>query len=362
MLKKFFDETILCMAISAVFLLFLVMPDFSFSQSRIKDIAKIKGLESRFLTGQGIVTGLRGTGDGTQAIMTPQAIANFMRNFNLTIDPTALRTRNVAFVTITAELPPFAKRGMSIDITVASLGDAQSLEGGILVTTPLTDELSGQVMVLASGSVTIGGLNVQGAGTQNFTASGRVVNGGFILQDIETSFFDENIVTLYLNFPDFSTAQKIVDTINENFGDDTAEAIDPASVEVKIVSRTGEQSSDLNQVEFISIMEQLSVDTDAPAIISINERTGTIVMGANVTLSPVVISHGDLTIQIAAPGAPPGQPPIQGSVIYLDEKTGATVADLVAALNALQVTPRDLISIFQTLKTNGSLRAILRFN
>ena len=351
------------MVFYAMFLSFLVIPVETQGQTRIKDIVRVKGLETRFLTGQGIVTGLQGTGDGTQAIMTPLAITNFMRNYNLDVDPIALRTRNVAFVTVTAELPPFAKRGMSIDITVASLGDAQSLEGGILLTTPLTDELSGQVVVFAQGSVSIGGLNVQGAATQNFTASGRIVNGGFILNDIETSFASENSITLNLNYPDFTTAQKIVEAINENFGDDTAIAQDPASVLVKLFAGSGQQNSELNPVQFISLLEQLTVETDVVALVTINERTGTVVVGANVTISPVMISHGDLTIQIAPPvGAPPGQAPIQGAVVYLDKKTDATVADLAAARNALQVTPRDLISIFQALKSNGALKATLKFN
>ena len=360
MRRKVKSPRVIRMVFAAVLFSFLAFPAVSQCQTRIKDIAKVRGLESRFLSGQGIVTGLRGTGDGTQAIMTPQAISNLMRNFNLTVDPTALRTRNVAFVTVTAELPPFAKRGMTIDATVASLGDAQSLEGGVLWLSVLSDEVTGEVMATAQGPVTIGGLNVAGAAVQDFTASGKVINGAIILKDIETSFTSNNLVTMLLIHPDFTTANRIAMAINESFGDDTAEALDPASVEVKIVDVTGEQRSDVNPVEFIAAMEQLTVETDVPAVIVINERTGTVVAGANVTLLPVMISHGDLTIQIRPPPGAPAPPP--GSVIILDEKTGSTVADLAGALNALQVTPRDLISIFQALKASGSLKATLIFN
>ena len=359
--------------IFAVFLLFLVLPDSSTCQIRIKDIARIKGLESRIVTGQGIVVGLRGTGDGTQVSFTPQEISNFLRNYGVNTNPREFRTRNAATVGVTAVIPPFAKRGSTIDVTVASIGDARSLEGGVLFYTPLNDEMNNQVLAIAQGPVSIGGLNVRGAGRENYPATGNVINGGTILQDIETSFTSDvgtsgegvtEGVTWILNQPDFTTAARIAQAINDEFGDDAAEAVDPATINVKIVGKAGQNEANVNYVNFIAAVEQLTVETDMPAVVVINERTGTVVAGNDVKLSPVLISHGDLTIQIrppvGAPAQPPGQAAQTGSVAYIDKSAGNSVADLAAALNAINVTPRDLIGIFQALKTNGSLKATLK--
>jgi flagellar P-ring protein precursor FlgI len=330
-------------------------------QTRIKDVTLIQGLASKQLTGPGLVSGLAGTGDGTQAIFTPQSIANYLRNFNITVDAGALRTRNSALVTVNATLLPFAKRGSMIDIIVSSIGDATSLAGGVLAPTILIDPETEQPVAIASGPISIGGLNVAGAATQNYTATGRIVNGGSILYDIESSFSSENQISLILHYPDFTTANRISQAINNRIGANTAEAVDPATVNVKIVQQSGQQASDVNAVEFVATIEQLSINTDVPAVVVINERTGTVVAGDNVTLLPVMISHGDISIQIRPPaGAPAGQAPQQGAAVYMDDQSVSTVSNLAAALNALQVTPRDLISIFQALKANGSLRATLK--
>ncbi len=344
-----------------VTMLLLVWSGSLFGQSRIKDISIIKGLSSKLLTGPGLITGLAGTGDGTQAIFTPQTIANYLRNFNITVDAGAIRTRNSALVTVNATLPPFVKRSSTIDVIVSSIGDATSLAGGVLTPTVLIDPETEQPIAIATGPISIGGLNVAGAATQNFTATGRIVNGATILNDIESSFSSESQIVLILSQPDFTTAHRIAQAVNNAVGANTAEVIDPGTVNVKIVPQPGQQASDVNEVEFISIIEQLRVMSDVPAVVVINERTGTVVSGNDVSLLPVMIAHGDLTIQIRpAAGAPAGQAPVQGAAVYLDEQTGSTVADLAAALNALQVTPRDLISIFQALKANGALRAALR--
>jgi len=353
----------------AVFFLFQVLPVSAPCQVRIKDIARIKGLEERVLTGLGIVIGLRGTGDGTQATFTTQEISNFLRNYGVNLDPREFRTRNVATVIVTAKISPFAKRGNTIDVTVASIGDARSLEGGVLVYAPLSDEVNDQVLAFARGPITIGGLNVRGAGRENYPVTGNVINGATILQDIETSFTSDvgtstAGVTWILNQPDFTTASRIAKVINDEFGEDAAEAVDPATVNVKIVGKAGQKDVNINYVDFIAAVEQLTVEADIKAIVVINERTGTVVVGNDVKLLPVLISHGDLMIEIRPPVGAPAQPPGQaaqvGSIAYFDKKAGSSVADLAAALNALNVTPRDLISIFQALNANGSLKATLK--
>lgn len=358
----------------AVLFLFQVLPDSAPCQIRIKDIARVKGLEERVLTGLGIVTGLRGTGDGTQATFTQQEISNILRNYGVNIDPTEFRTRNTATVTVTAKIPPFAKRGNTVDVIIASIGDARSLEGGVLVYATLSDEVGGQVLAFAQGPITIGGLNVRGAGRENYPVTGNVINGATILQDIETSFTSDvgtsavgtsaAGVTWILNQPDFTTASRIAQSINDEFGENTAEAVDPATINVKIVGKAGQKDININYVNFIAAVEQLTFEADVSAAVVINERTGTVVVGNDVKLSPVLISHGDLTIEIrppvGAPAQPPGQAAQEGSVAYFDKNAGSSVADLAAALNALGVTPRDLSSIFQALKANGSLKATLK--
>ena len=333
------------------------------SQTRIKDLAKVKGLEESYVTGISIVNGLRGTGDGTQVSILPQAISNILKNFGQTIDQATLRTRNAAYVLVQAKVPPFGKRGTLIDVDVSSLGDATSLEGGVLQNTVLVDVLNNQIVAEAQGPISIGGLNQQGAGRQNFTTTGKVIDGARILQDVETSFIsNEKNITLVLNYPDFTTAQRIVEKINEEFGPGAAMAADPATVEVEIVSKPGQTAGKTTPIEFVSIIEQLTVDVDMPAVVVINERTGTVIAGGNIKISPVLISHGDLMIQIRPQAGQAAQAAQQGRVVYLDEKTGSSVEDLAAALNALQVTPRDLISIFQNLKAQGALKAILKIN
>jgi flagellar P-ring protein precursor FlgI len=349
--------------VCTIAIILFVLPGIVLSQTRIKDIAKVKGLESRYITGISIVNGLRGTGDGTQVSILPLAISNILKNFGQTIDPTTLRTRNAAYVLVNTDIPPFAKRGALIDVTVSSLGDATSLEGGVLQNAILLDVQNNQIVAEAQGPITIGGLNQQGVGRQNFTTTGKVINGARILQDIETSFVsDGKNITLVLNYPDFTTAQRIVEVVNGEFGAGAAKAIDPATIEIEIVNRPQAAGTAVNPIEFISIVEQLTVDVDIPAVVVINERTGTVIAGGNVKISPVLISHGDLTIQIRPPAGQAAQAAQQGRVVYFDEKTGSSVEDLAAALNALQVTPRDLITIFENLKAQGALKAVLKIN
>ncbi len=324
------------------------------SQTRLKDIASIQGMEHASIQGIGLVTGLSGTGDGTQIIPTIRAMTNVLKNYGITIDENRLRMRNAALVIITASVPPFAKRGTRIDLTLATIGDAQSLEGGVLSQSYLAD-MSGVKVASAQGPITIGGSNRQG-GTQNFAASGRVVKGGTLIGDIALNFESENEFKINLHLPDFTTAFRVATSIDNAFGESTAEAIDPSTIIVKI---NPEYSDNNRKVEFISLVEQISIVTDLPAKVVINERTGTVIVGAEVRLSEVLITHQDITINIAQPQGQPAGQQAQGQAVYLNKSVGSSIGDLAGALNALQVAPRDMIAIFQALKAQGALKAEL---
>ncbi len=338
----------------AVLFLILMVTSGTYAQTRLKDIGMIQGVETGRLTGIGLVTGLRGTGDGTQIIPTIRAMTNVLKNFGITIDENRLRMRNAALVMISADIPPFSKRGAKFDISVSSLGDAQSLEGGILTQANLVD-MNQSVVATAQGPVSIGGLNVQGAGTQNFTASGRIVKGGALLQDMSLSYESEDEFRINLYQPDFTTAFRVAQSIDKVFGDNTAYAQDPATIVVKMMPPYNDNN---RKVEYISMVEQLVVQTDVQAKVVINERTGTVIVGAEVKLSEVLITHGDLTIAITPDPAQPAQQ-VQGQAIFLSKTIGSSIGDLASALNALQVAPRDMIAIFQALKAQGALKAEL---
>jgi len=340
-------------AVSALFFVLCVCSTAAHSQTRIKDIAKVMGLENRRIDGIGLVTGLKGTGDGTQIIQTIQAVANVLKNYGIDVDRNRMRQRNIAMVSVYANLPPFTKRGSTIDVVVATMGDARSLEGGVLIQAPLYD-ISGNLVAWAQGPVSIGGLNAQGVGRENFSTTGRVINGALIQADFEQSFKREKEIVLNLQQPDFTTAFRVAEAINEEFGRDTAKPTDPATIKVAVLDSYGDR-----YVEFISKVEQLRVDTDMPAKVVISERTGTVIAGKDVKLSEVLISHGDLTIAIQPAAGAPAQQAAQGAVVVLDSRAGSSVQNLADALNALQVTPRELIAIFQALKAQGALNADL---
>jgi len=326
------------------------------SQTRIKDIVDILGLEEKSITGYGLVTGLNGTGDGTRALFTIQSLANLLQRMDVKVDPQGIRMRNVAAVMVMATVPPFSKRGDKIDVTVSSIGDARSLQGGALIRTELFD-LKGEIIAYAQGPVSIGGITpgaVAGGGRQNYAMVGRVPKGAKLEKDMLFNYIENGEIKLKLNEPDFTSATRVIDKINRVFGANTAYARDAATVSVKIPKSYIDMK---DEVGFISRVENLVIDPDVRAKIVINERTGTVVVGRDVTLSTVAISHGDLTIQIRAAGEG-GQPQTQeGRVVLLQET--AKVGDLAVALNALKVSPEDMIAIFQALKELGALNAEL---
>lgn len=337
---------------------------------RIKDLGKLHVGDEIQLTGLGLVIGLAGTGDGRQATFTLRMLANMMKTMSLTVNPSRIRVRNVAAVSVTAILSPYARQGSRIDVQVASLGDAGSLQGGSLLRTPMVGP-SGKVYSQAQGSISIGGFNLGGGGAggvrKNHTVVGNIPNGGIVVARVEQLVDLDREVDLLLYEADWTTAVRTAWAIDEFFGEfGLAQAEDAGTIVVHIPDRVVEPQE---LTEFIANIEMVTVVPDLPARVVVNERTGTVIIGEHVSVSAVALSHGSLKLKI--PGDAGGD--LFGGEAEVVEETdhlhpiissfdvGAmpTVRELVRNLNALGVTPRDLISILQSLKVAGALRAEL---
>lgn len=310
--------------------------------TRLKDLVQVKGVRENPIIGYGLVIGLNGTGDSGGEITNTSLRKMFEK---LGLNPkTEITSKNVAAVIVTAKLPAFARVGQKLDITVSSIGDAGSLAGGTLLVTPLKGG-DGQIYAVASGPLSIGGLK-KGA---KFATTGLIANGGIVEREIAVDFEKKNSLRFSLNNPDFTTAARIEKTINQELGGKFASAKDATTVDL-IVPTTYER----NIVALMAIIENMRVISDKAAKIVINERTGTIVAGGDVVVSPVAISHGDLTIEVKG-----GESNKPGTLYYMDK--GTTLNELVKSLNALGTTPEDLISIFQALKRDGALIGDIEF-
>jgi len=315
------------------------------SASKIKDIATVKGVRDNILIGYGIVVGLKGTGDSSTEI-TSQSLSRLFTKLGLDIqNNAAVKSKNAAAVIATASLPPFSRVGNRLDITVSSIGDASSLEGGILLVTPLRagDQ---NVYAVAQGPVSLG--SVADGTSKNFPTVGRVVSGATVEKDVESNFASKKNFRLALHQPDFTTAARMVLLINSELGGKYATARDSGTVDVVVPF-----NYDGNSVELLALLENVQVNVESRAKIVLNERTGTVVMGGSIQILPVALSHGDLSIEVK--GATKGSKPERVTEI----KSDTSVADLVKALNALGVHPKDLTAIFQSLKEVGALQAEL---
>ncbi|MBZ5611665.1 MAG: flagellar basal body P-ring protein FlgI [Acidobacteriia bacterium] len=340
--------------------------------ARLKDLVSIEGIRDNQLVGYGLVVGLNGTGDKRQTVFSSQSLTNLLARMGVAVSPTAILVRNTAAVLVTANLPPFAQPGTRIDISVAAIGDSTNLQGGILVLTPLKGA-DGQIYAAGQGSVVTGGF-VAGRGgssqTLNHPTAGRVPSGA-IIEKLAPSIAPSNRVKLQLRQADFTTAARIASAINQKFGSDTAQ---PAQAENSaLVSVDTPAAYKARTVEFLSELENLSVEADRPARIVINERTGTIVMGKEVRIAPVAILHGALTVEIQTAFRVSQPAPLSSgqttvtpdvNVTAKEEKArnvvlkqGASVEELVRALTAIGSTPRDIIAILQNLKASGALEA-----
>jgi len=340
---------------------------------RVKDITKIQGVRDNQLIGYGIIVGLQGTGDSNKATFTVQSIASMLKNFGVTVSPGEIKLKNVAAVMVTTELPPFAKSGDTIDVTVSSMGDAKNLQGGTLLFTPLK-AANGQVYAVAQGPLSIGGFSAsQNNNTvqKNHLTVGRIPNGATVEQAVPTAFDAGGYITWSLNQADFTTASRIVNQINYRFGvPGLAEAVDGGTVRVKVPAAYRN-----NPVQFISIVENINVVPDVAAKIVINERTGTVIMGGEVKISPIAISHGSLQVKITESQFVSQPQPFSNGKTRTTTSTdvevnepkatnmmfpaGANVKDLVDALNAVGASPQDIIAIVQAIKQAGALQAEL---
>ncbi|MBP9032443.1 MAG: flagellar basal body P-ring protein FlgI [Pseudomonadales bacterium] len=342
---------------------------------RIKDIAALAGVRSNHLIGYGLVVGLDGTGDQTtQAPFTSQSFLSMLRQFGIALpEGMRLQLKNVAAVSVHAQLPPFAKPGQSIDVTVSSLANAKSLRGGTLLMTPLKG-IDGEVYALAQGDLVVGGFGAEGQDgsriTVNVLNAGRIANGASVERGVETSFTQGSELRFNLIRPDFTTARRVAERINQTLGPGVASAMDAATVQVR-----GPEDVD-QRVSFVSLLENLQVDPgEAPARVVINSRTGTIVVGNHVTVEPVAVTHGSMTVvvtenlQVSQP-APFGQGRTvvtPRSDVQIDQEgnrmwklAGVTTLDqLVAAVNGVGAAPGDLMAILEALKQSGALRADL---
>nr|WP_163339269.1 flagellar basal body P-ring protein FlgI [Desulfopila sp. IMCC35008] len=370
--------------ITRPWILFLVILGFMFfcfttaHAARIKDIASLQGVRNNQLIGYGLVTGLNGTGDDMKkSRFTLQGVYNMMVRNGITVNPDDIediKVKNVAAVMVISQLPPFAKPGSTIDVQVSSLGDAKSLAGGTLLMTPLHGA-DNNVYAVAQGPLTIGAFSFGGKAARaqkNHPTAGNI-SGGAIVENSVPFELGENGTLLYqLNNADFTTATNMADKINSRFGVMTAQPMDSGSVQVNIPSQM--QNS---LVEFISAIESLDVKADSTARVVVNERTGTIVMGKDVKLSTVAVSHGNLSLVIKEDSDVYQPNPLaegdtvitpntnitvaedDGQLVVLDVQESVTIGEIASALNAIGATPRDLIAIFQAIKAAGSMHGEL---
>lgn len=350
-----------------------LLSSFAYAE-RIKDVAHFSGVRENELIGYGIVVGLNGTGDkdGTYIF---QPFANMLTRMGVTVSSADLKgkTKNIAAVIVTAKLSTMVKPGSKVDVQVSSIGDAKSLQGGVLLMAPLKGP-DGTVYAVAQGPVSIGGFTAGGGGTsatKNHPNVGLVPNGAIVEKEVPVLLNRKDRLDLLLASQDITTAKKVADRVNEGLGGNFARAEGPSVIVILVPDSFNDRV-----VELMSKIELMTIEIDTPARVVVNERTGTVVIGENVTISPIALAHGGLSIEIStdfqvsqpppfAPGSaqtvvvPQKDVKIEEKKASLMEVKGATIGALVKALNALGVTPRDLVAILQAIKAAGSLKADL---
>jgi len=362
----------LAAVLCAAFILNFLSVSYAGIITRIKDIARIGGVRENQLVGYGVVVGLEGSGD--KNIMTAQSIVNMLKSFDVTLDPKTLKAQNSAAVMVTANILPFMSEGDKLDVVVSSIGDAKSIQGGVLLQTPLKGA-NGKVYAVAQGPVSLGqlGSSQQSAGgVKLHPLVARIPGGALIEREISSDFVADEKIEIVLNKKDFSTANAVSAAICDKFGEGFARAKNAGVVTVKVPS-----SFEDNVVGFLAAVESLSVQTDNASKIVINEKTGTIVLGDDVRISPVAISHNGIKLKVAeAPAAAPAQAQAQAqnqqpapgnasaarargggekNIIYLN--AGSTVRDMVDALNEMGAYAKDIIAIIQAMKAAGAIQS-----
>ncbi len=343
---------------------------------RIKEVASVQGVRSNQLTGYGLVVGLDGTGDQTtQMTFTTQAMSNYLQQMGISLsdaNASRLQLKNVATVIITAQLPAFAQPGQFIDVSVSSMGNAKSLKGGTLIATPLRGA-DGEIYALAQGNLVVGGAGAGAGGSKvqiNHLSAGRIPQGAQVERAVPTPLHEGSTITLGLNASDFQTARRVAQAINARLGPNQALALDGRTVQVQAPSSPGAR------VNFIAELEELSIETTAPAAkVVINARTGSVVLNQAVTLGACAIAHGNLAITISSTPVISQPNPLSRGETVVREKADIQITqepgnliqvpsspqltDVVRALNALGVTPQDLLAILQAIKAAGALNAEL---
>jgi flagellar P-ring protein FlgI len=338
--------------------------------ARLKDVVSLQGPASTPLVGYGLVVGLNKTGDRRQTLFSTQTLANMLERFGIAVAPGEMRIENVAAVVVTAELGPYAQTGARIDVTASSIGDARSLQGGTLLPTPLLG-MDGRVAALAQGPLSIGGFSV-GAGDNsvavNHLTVGRVPGGAMVQVMRQTALPPLEQLGLMLREPDFVSARRIADAINQELGAEAAVVRDAGTVTVAVPA-----SYRTTVPALIARLEPLAVTTDAIARVVINERTGTVVLGGDVRIGAAAVAHGNISVRISTQNAVSQPAPLsqgrttvapqtqvdfeEGDARLVVLESGTTLADVVAAMNTLGATPRDVIAIMQALKVSGALKA-----
>ena len=339
---------------------------------RLKELATVRGVTSNALVGYGLVVGLAGTGDNLQSVQTQKMMANVLsRRFGTNITPAQIKAQNVAVVMVTSRLPPFSRLGRRIDVTVSSASNAKSLVGGTLLPTALKGG-NGSTFAWAEGSLSVGGYSAAGGSgssvTRNHPTVGQVPNGAVVAKELNFRLNPKDPLTISLNNPDFTTAARVAKAINGQLGANVAIAEDPGTIRVAVPANLHE-----NLVGLVATIENIEVIPDQRARVIVNERTGTVVMGTHVRISACAISHGGLTVQISeSQGVSQPNPFGEGDTVTVPQSEveivedtgeiklinpGPTLGDVVHALNALGVRPRDLVAILMAMNQAGALRA-----
>ena len=355
----------------ALALIMLLLPQFALG-ARIKDIAAFDGVRENQLIGYGLVVGLNGSGDTDQTKFPVQSLVGALERMGVTINRSEITVKNIAAVMVTAQLPPFAKQGNRLDVLVSSVGDSKSLAGGTLLMAPLKGA-DGQVYAVAQGAILTNSFSYGGqasSATKNHPTAGTVPGGALIERELPNVLAGKSVLKLNLHQSDFTTASRVATAINERFKGEVATLTDPGCVQIAVPDPYRNRI-----IEFVAVLERLEVNPDITARVVMNERTGTIVMGENVRISTVAVSHGNLTVVVKETPKVSQPAPLSNGVTTVVPRTnlkvaeekvnlsllreGANLGEVVRGLNTLGVTPRDLLGIMQAIKAAGALNAEL---